>query len=568
MLLRDDLVEELDRVVRMAPEAVDRAQLDRLLSLGGREDQTCHAQPHASALRVRGTEPMAADRLKFSEADGVLERCRRTRRAGQRRDRRLLLAPSREALASARDVPLPRRQSRCASTTQSPHESEPRRRRRPAAGQPPPRRAASPSAPRSARTDERAGRRRDAAARPRAPRGGRRPSRARCRRERAIARPRRRRRRAHRPGDPARRRRARARGLFELVPSVARRALELGLAAREPSFHVFVAADARGDDRGRHRPLRGALRERTRPTADDIVYVHDFDHPEAPQPLILPPGVGPALVAGDGRAHRASQGRDPRGRRGATRFKRAQAQARARARGARTGRSSPSSSRPRRRSASAFAPVQGGVQTFPDPARQAGQRRAVRRRSTSRRSARSTEPEEQLTREVEKAAQLVREQSARLRGGARRGVLEAPRRDHHRRGDRRSSSARSRELGEDVRALARAGAAGAHRGLGRPRRAWRTSRRSKSSARREDAMTIPSTRRGSIASSVNLLVVARAGRAAAGHLRDEPDVSEPLRLPRAARALRRAAHGLHAHPRGVAPQGVAAACSSCARPIC
>ena len=31
-------------------------------------------------------------------------------------------------------------------------------------------------------------------------------------------------------------------GLFELVPTVARRALELGLSAREPSFHVFVAA--------------------------------------------------------------------------------------------------------------------------------------------------------------------------------------------------------------------------------------------------------------------------------------------------------------------------------------
>src|SRR5262245_7642876 len=31
-------------------------------------------------------------------------------------------------------------------------------------------------------------------------------------------------------------------GLFELVGTVARRALTLGLAAREPSFHVFVAA--------------------------------------------------------------------------------------------------------------------------------------------------------------------------------------------------------------------------------------------------------------------------------------------------------------------------------------
>src|SRR5579883_1076087 len=32
-------------------------------------------------------------------------------------------------------------------------------------------------------------------------------------------------------------------GLFELVPTVARRALTLGLSAREPSCHVFVAAE-------------------------------------------------------------------------------------------------------------------------------------------------------------------------------------------------------------------------------------------------------------------------------------------------------------------------------------
>ena len=42
VLLRDNLVEELDRVVRMPAEAVDGAQLDRLLSLRGREDQTRH----------------------------------------------------------------------------------------------------------------------------------------------------------------------------------------------------------------------------------------------------------------------------------------------------------------------------------------------------------------------------------------------------------------------------------------------------------------------------------------------------------------------------------------------
>ena len=34
-----------------------------------------------------------------------------------------------------------------------------------------------------------------------------------------------------------------SRGLFEMVSPTARRALELGLAAKEPSFHVFVAAE-------------------------------------------------------------------------------------------------------------------------------------------------------------------------------------------------------------------------------------------------------------------------------------------------------------------------------------
>jgi predicted ATP-dependent protease len=84
-------------------------------------------------------------------------------------------------------------------------------------------------------------------------------------------------------------------GLLELVPTVARRALELGLSAREPSFHVFVAADPEvmiEDD-----IVRYATRfAQDRPTAHDIVYVHDFDHPEAPLPLILPAGVGPTLV--------------------------------------------------------------------------------------------------------------------------------------------------------------------------------------------------------------------------------------------------------------------------------
>ncbi len=85
-------------------------------------------------------------------------------------------------------------------------------------------------------------------------------------------------------------------GLFELVMPVARRALDLGLAAREPSFHVFVAAATDvmiEDDIVRYAQRFAA----GRPTPPDIVYVHDFDHPEAPRPLLLPAGAGPALVA-------------------------------------------------------------------------------------------------------------------------------------------------------------------------------------------------------------------------------------------------------------------------------
>ncbi len=85
-------------------------------------------------------------------------------------------------------------------------------------------------------------------------------------------------------------------GLFELVTPVARRALELGILAREPSFHVFVAAAPEvmiEDD-----VVRYAQRfAEGRPTPPDIVYVHDFDRPEAPRPIMLPAGLGPALVA-------------------------------------------------------------------------------------------------------------------------------------------------------------------------------------------------------------------------------------------------------------------------------
>lgn len=45
VLLRDDLVEELDRVVRVTPEAVDGSKLDRLLSFGGRKNESSHRSP-------------------------------------------------------------------------------------------------------------------------------------------------------------------------------------------------------------------------------------------------------------------------------------------------------------------------------------------------------------------------------------------------------------------------------------------------------------------------------------------------------------------------------------------
>ncbi len=84
-------------------------------------------------------------------------------------------------------------------------------------------------------------------------------------------------------------------GLFELVGTVARRALTLGLAAREASFHVFVAASQQVMIEGDI--VRYAERfAKGRETPPDIVYVHDFDRPEAPKPLMVPAGAGATLV--------------------------------------------------------------------------------------------------------------------------------------------------------------------------------------------------------------------------------------------------------------------------------
>jgi predicted ATP-dependent protease len=83
--------------------------------------------------------------------------------------------------------------------------------------------------------------------------------------------------------------------LWDIVPKVARRSLDLGLSMPESGFHIFVAADPEvmiEDVVVSHAERFAAAME----TPGDLVYLHDFDHPEAPKPLLLPPGTGPALV--------------------------------------------------------------------------------------------------------------------------------------------------------------------------------------------------------------------------------------------------------------------------------
>lgn len=88
-------------------------------------------------------------------------------------------------------------------------------------------------------------------------------------------------------------------GLLELVGPIGRRALDLGLAAREPSFHVFVAAapEVGIEDEIVRYAERFVEAHGAASTPPDLVYVHDFHHPEAPRPLVLPPGAGGQLAA-------------------------------------------------------------------------------------------------------------------------------------------------------------------------------------------------------------------------------------------------------------------------------
>ena len=199
-------------------------------------------------------------------------------------------------------------------------------------------------------------------------------------------------------------------GLFELVGPVARRALELGLAAREPSFHVFVAAEPEvmiEDD-----IVRYAQRlARVRSSPPDIVYVHDFDHPAAPRSILLPPGVGPVLVEAMDQVIDRLQHEMPSIAH-VDEVKKAQAelakQLELRNKAVITDLESTAKSL-----GFGIRAVQGGVQTFPilhgKPV--SAEQFEVLDESTKRALG---EAEERLTSEVGKAAQLVRETGAKF----------------------------------------------------------------------------------------------------------------------------------------------------------
>ncbi|MBX3221548.1 MAG: AAA family ATPase [Labilithrix sp.] len=203
---------------------------------------------------------------------------------------------------------------------------------------------------------------------------------------------------------------AESQGLFELLPTVARRALTLGLAAREPSFHVFVSAQPEvmiEDD-----VVRFAERfSKGRETPPDIVYVHDFDHPEAPKPLVLPPGSGATLVAAmDALIDRLKQeipsiAQHDEVRRATQKLSR---DLESKNKEVLTGLESTA-----KNLGFGIRAVQGGVQTFPIlhgkplSAEQFGALDESTKRALG-------EAEDRLTQEVEKAASRVREQSAQF----------------------------------------------------------------------------------------------------------------------------------------------------------
>lgn len=73
------------------------------------------------------------------------------------------------------------------------------------------------------------------------------------------------------------------------------RALELGLAMRNPGYNIFVAGPA-GTGKTSYSRSLACRKAATIPQASDWVYVHNFDNPDEPRALALPPGMGPDLA--------------------------------------------------------------------------------------------------------------------------------------------------------------------------------------------------------------------------------------------------------------------------------
>ncbi len=82
--------------------------------------------------------------------------------------------------------------------------------------------------------------------------------------------------------------------LLALLEPVTRRALDMGVLAPDPGFHLFVAVDREvmieSELVARAQELVRSLK-----TPGDLVYVHNFDDPDSPLALQLPAGAGPAL---------------------------------------------------------------------------------------------------------------------------------------------------------------------------------------------------------------------------------------------------------------------------------
>ena len=84
-------------------------------------------------------------------------------------------------------------------------------------------------------------------------------------------------------------------GAGNLLPQLrAREALELALHIKDNGYNIYLSGES---NLGRARLVREYLRPRARkmPTPPDLIYVHNFDNPDAPRLISLPAGQGKKL---------------------------------------------------------------------------------------------------------------------------------------------------------------------------------------------------------------------------------------------------------------------------------